>query len=125
MNESPKSFNALEILKEVHNNKVRYRCVVYGLVLSKDLQSYGSVSRKLALWTNDVACGGFGQGHVAMKAWLNDMSKWIYLDPQFGAYLTSEKSNTPLNYYEIYKEKKAGRFNKLKVNITSGSNNFV
>lgn len=125
MSEPPKSFHALDILKEVHNKKVRYRCVEYGLVLSEVLQSYGFVSRTLALRSNDVAYGGFGQGHVAMEVWLNDIGKWIFLDPQFGVYLTSEKSNTPLNYYEIYKEKKAGRFNSLKVNNTSGSKRFV
>ncbi len=125
MNEPPKSFHALDILKEVHNKKVRYRCVEYGLVLSEVLQANGFVSRTLALRSNDVAYGGFGQGHVAMEVWLNDIGKWIFLDPQFGVYLTSEKSKIPLNYYEIYKEKKAGRFSKLTVNNASGSRSFV
>lgn len=125
MNEPPKSFHALEILKKVHNEKVRYRCVEYGLVLSEVLQSYGFVTRALALRSNDVAYGGFGQGHVAMEVWLNDIGKWIFLDPQFGVYLTTANSKIPLNYFEIYKEKKAGRFNNLTVNTSSGSKNFI
>lgn len=116
MNEPPKNFEALDILKEVHNKNTRYRCVEYGLVLSQILQSYGFITRTLGLRSNNVAYGGFGQGHVAMEVWLNDIGKWIFLDPQFGIYLTKEKSKVPLNYFEIYKEKKAGRFNNLTVN---------
>lgn len=124
MNESPKSFNALAILKEVHNKKVRYRCVEYGVVLSELLQSYGFVTRTLSLRSNDVAYGGFGQGHVAMEVWLNDLEKWIYLDPQFGVYITNLNSNIPLNYFEIYVEKKVGNFEKLKVHSSLDSKNF-
>lgn len=125
MNEPPKSFQALEILKEVHSNKTRYRCVEYGLVLSEVLQSYGFVTRSIGLRSNDVAYGGFGQGHVAMEVWLNDISKWIFLDPQFGVYLTTENSKVPLNFFEIYQEKKAGRFQDLVVNTNSGSKSFI
>lgn len=125
MNEPPKFFHALDILKKVHDEKVRYRCVEYGLVLSEVLQSYGFVTRTLALRSNDVAYGGFGQGHVAMEVWLNDIGKWIFLDPQFGVYLTSTNSKIPLNYYEIYKEKKAGRFNNLTVNAGSSSKYLI
>lgn len=125
MNEPPKSYHALDILKEVHNKKIRYRCVEYGLVLSEVLQAYGFVSRTLALRSNDVAYGGFGQGHVAMEVWLNDVGKWIFLDPQFGVFLTKENSNVPLNYFEIFLEKKAGHFKNLVVNTNSSSKNVV
>ena len=125
MNEPPKNFNALDILKEVHNKKVRYRCVEYGLVLSEVLQSYGLVTRTLGLRSNDIAYGSLGQGHVAMEVWLNDIGKWVFLDPQYGGYLSKEKSKVPLNYFEIYKEKQAGRFDKLTVHTNSGSKNFI
>jgi hypothetical protein len=125
MNEPPKHFHAIDILREVHNHKTRYRCVEYGLVLSEVLQAYGFVTRTLALRSKDVAYGGFGQGHVAMEVWLNDLGKWIFLDPQFGVYLTVSRSKVPLNYFEIYQEKKAGRFKDLRVNTSSGSKNFI
>ena len=125
MSEPPKSFQALDILKEVHGKKVRYRCVEYGLVLSEVLQSYGFVTRTLALRSKNVAYGSFGQGHVAMEVWLNDIGKWIFLDPQFGVYLTTRKSKLPLNYFEIYKEKNAGFFEKLTVHAGSESKNFI
>lgn len=125
MNEPPKSFHALDILREVHKKKARYRCVEYGQVLSEILQSYGFITRSLALRSHDVAYGGFGQGHVAMEVWLNDLGKWIFLDPQFGVFLTTAKDDSPLNYFEIYQEKKAGRFENLAINTTSGSKNFI
>lgn len=125
MNEPSKDFHALDILKEVHNKNARYRCVEYGLVLAEVLQAYGFVTRTLALRTNDVAYGGFGQGHVAMEVWLNDLEKWIFLDPQFGVFLSRDKEATPLSYYEIYQEKKSGRFKNLTVNTTDASKNFI
>lgn len=88
LNQPPKHFNALDILKTVHTKNEKYRCVEYGLVLSEVLQAYGFVSRTVALRSNDVAYGGWGKGHVAMEVWINDLNKWIFLDPQFGTYLT-------------------------------------
>ncbi len=97
MNQPPKGFRALDILKNVFDKKERYRCVEYGIVLSELLQAYGFVTRTIALRSNDVAYGGFGQGHVAMEVWSNDLSKWIFLDPQFSAYMTYK--GRPLNLY--------------------------
>lgn len=103
-NEPPKNFKALDILKNVHKEKMQYRCVEYGLVLSEILQAYGFNTRQLALRANDVAYGGFGKGHVAMEVFLNDLDKWVFLDPQFGAYFTL--GDKMLNYHEIFVEKK-------------------
>lgn len=122
MNEPSRSFNALDILKNVHQKNVRYRCVEYGLVLTEVLQAFGFHARKLALRSNDVAYGGLGQGHVAMEVWVNDLNKWIFLDPQFGVFLSKENSETPLNYYEIFQEKKENRWDILKVNFVSHAN---
>ncbi|MBO9665522.1 MAG: transglutaminase domain-containing protein [Bdellovibrio sp.] len=119
-NAPPKSFHALNILKAVHKKKERFRCVEYGGVLAEVLQSYGFITRALFLRSNDVAYGGFGQGHVAMEVWLNDLQKWIFVDPQFGVYLVGGSRKVPLNYYEIYQEKKAGRFAKLQVKVAPG-----
>lgn len=40
INQPPKHFSALDILKKVHNEKEKYRCVEYGIVLSEVLQAY-------------------------------------------------------------------------------------
>lgn len=121
----PKSFHALDILKEVHQKQARYRCVEYGMVLTECLQAYGFVSRIIGLRSMDVAYGGFGQGHVAMEVWLNELGKWIFLDPQFGVFLTTKSGDPPLNFFEIFQEKKAGRFEQLIVNTMVGSETFI
>lgn len=108
MNQPPKHFRALEILKSVHQTGARYRCVEYGIVLSEVLQAYGLITRKVAIYSNDVAYGGLGMGHVAMEVWSNSLKKWLFLDPQFGAYITAKGSKVPLNYFEIYKARKIG-----------------
>ncbi|MCB0392188.1 MAG: hypothetical protein KDD58_12930 [Bdellovibrionales bacterium] len=114
-NEPPKNFKALDILKNVHKEKMQYRCVEYGLVLSEILQAYGFNTRQLALRANDVAYGGFGKGHVAMEVFLNDLDKWVFLDPQFGAYFTL--GDKMLNYHEIFVEKKDGKFDNVKIHF--------
>ena len=113
MNQPPKNFRAIDILKKVFDKKERYRCVEYGIVLSELLQAYGFITRTVSLRSNNVAYGGFGQGHVAMEVWSNDLGKWIFLDPQFSTYISYK--DEPLNIYEIYKFKKGKKWNKLTV----------
>lgn len=122
MNQPPSSFRALQILQSVHSAKARYRCVEYGVVLAELLQSYGFVARKVALRSPNVAYGGFGQGHVAMEVWLNDLNKWIFLDPQFGAFLTKPNSPEPLNFYELFLQKKTGSWASLEVHFSPSPN---
>lgn len=119
INQPPKHFKALDILKKVHNEKEKYRCVEYGIVLSEVLQAYGFVARTVALRSNDVAYGGWGKGHVAMEVWINDLKKWIFLDPQFGSYLTESGSKTPLNFYELYQIKSSGKWKSTQVRFAS------
>lgn len=113
MNQPPKNFRAIDILKKVFDKKERYRCVEYGIVLSELLQAYGFITRTVSLRSNNVAYGGFGQGHVAMEVWSNELGKWIFLDPQFSTFLSYK--DVPLNVYEIYKLKKEKNWNKLIV----------
>lgn len=58
-----------------------------------------------------------GQGHVAMEVWSNDLSKWIFLDPQFGGYVTYK--DEILNVYEIYKYKKSAKWKDLKAKFVN------
>lgn len=115
MNQPPQGANALKILQSVHQKKKRYRCVEYGLVLAQVLQSFGFITRKISLHSKDISYGGLGQGHVAMEVWVNTLNKWIFLDPQFGSYLTRYGDDTPLNYYEIFAERKKKQWRSLEV----------
>ncbi len=123
MNQPPVGFRAIEILKSVYQEKKQYRCVEYGVVLSEVLQSIGLMTRTVALRSPDVAYGGFGRGHVAMEVWSNDLKKWIFLDPQFGIYLTKKGKELPLSYYEIFVEKKNQRWNQIVIHSAKGELN--
>ena len=116
MNQPPQGSTALDILKNVYTKNKRYRCVEYGQVLAELLQSYGFIARIVGLRSKDVAYGGQSRGHVAVEVWSNDLKKWLFLDPQFGAFLTYKDSI--LNVYEIYKLKSQKRWNQLKVEST-------
>ena len=112
-NKAPSKFRAIDILNKVHNNGEKYRCVEYGLVLTEILQAYGFLSRSVGLNSLDVDYGGFGRGHVASEIWSDELTKWIFFDPQFGVYVTNNKG-VPLSYYEIYKEFKVKKWKGLK-----------
>jgi len=117
MNQPPVHFTALDILRAVHQKASQYRCVEYGLVLAEVLQTYGFATRRVGLQSVDVAYGGFGQGHVGMEVWLNDLRKWVFLDPQFGVYMTRNGESTPLNCYELFCEKQKRRWAGIKVHF--------
>ncbi len=115
MNQPPGHFRGLDILKKVHQKKIQYRCVEYSLVLSDILQAFGFVTRSVALRSKNVAYGGFGQGHVAIEVWINDLNKWAFFDPQFGTYLTDQKQLLPLSFYEAFIMKEQNRWPSLEV----------
>lgn len=119
MNESPKGSTALSILKNVYEKKQKYRCVEFGLVLADVLQSYGFVTRSVSLRAPDVAYSGLGGGHVATEVRVNDLNKWVFLDAQFGIFVTRKNENTILNYSEIYQEKKSGHWEDLAVHFVN------
>ncbi len=50
-----------------------------------------------------------------MEVWSNDFRKWLFLDPQFGNYLTVEDNKIPLSYYEVFLQKKNRLWKKIKV----------
>jgi hypothetical protein len=84
----------------------------------------GSLLVKLGSGAQPSPMEAWGQGHVAMEVWLNEQNKWVFLDGQFGAYLTKRDSNELLSYYEIFKEKSAGRWSNLKVHFVKPPKNL-
>lgn len=123
MNQPPGHFTALDILKKVHQKKVQYRCVEYSIVLSEILQAFGFVTRTVALRSADVAYGGFGQGHVAIEVWINDLNKWAFFDPQFGTYLTLNDTTLPLNFFEVFSLKKQNKWSSVDVHFVNSPKN--
>lgn len=101
-NEAPSDATALDILKKVHNEKVQYRCVEYGLVLAELLQAYGYAARSVGIQSKDADYGGLGRGHVATEIWSDELNKWLYFDPQFGSYMVDAKG-LPLSFFEVFR----------------------
>lgn len=77
----PKHHDALSILEEVDQGK-NFRCVEYGIVLSASLNSMAISTRTLGLKTKDVETAQVGAGHVVSEAYIPDLKKWVFLDPQ-------------------------------------------
>jgi len=93
----PKKNNALNILKEAKEGK-NFRCVEYGTVLSATLNSNGIPARVLGLKTKEIETTKSGAGHVATEAYIPELKKWIFLDPQIN-YIPF-LNGTPLNAVE-------------------------
>ena len=99
-NEEPKKNDALSILEEAKQGK-NFRCVEYGIVAAGCLNSIGLKTRRIALKTRDVETRESGAGHVAAESFLNDLKKWIFLDPQWD--IVPMLAGVPLNAVEFQK----------------------
>jgi len=117
MNQPPKNISSYQILLNAKKGQ-KYRCVEYGKVLADLLKSFGYISRSIGLKTTNVAYGGFGMGHVAAEVWSNTLSKWIFVDPQFGIYV--KHRGQFLNYYEMFQLKRDSKFDAIEFIPTDG-----
>jgi hypothetical protein len=101
----PEKSDPLSILREAAAGK-RFRCVEYGAVLAGALTAVGVRARTLGLMTRDVETRESGAGHVAVEAFLDDLGKWIMIDPQWDAIPT--RGGVPLNARELGRALEAG-----------------
>lgn len=120
LNEAPQGMSSLDILKAVHQQGERYRCVEYGKVMADILSAMGHHSRQVGLQSTDVAYGGWGKGHVATEVWSNDLNKWIFFDPQFSIY--AQHNGEFLNIHDMYLLKQQGKYQQISFVVT---NNFA
>lgn len=94
----PEKADAMYILQEAQKGR-RFRCVEYSLVASECLQSLGFITRGLGLMTRDINEVNYGAGHVLNEVYLNDLQKWVMIDPQYDVILT--RNGIPLNAVEL------------------------
>jgi len=115
----PSNDDALTILEEAESGK-KFRCVEYGIVLSETLNSIGIPARVIGLKTKNVETAKSGAGHVATEAYISEINKWIFLDPQMNyiPYL----NETPLNAVEYQKAISTDR-NKIELINSKGKLN--
>ncbi|MGZ2370433.1 transglutaminase-like domain-containing protein [Ancylomarina sp. YFZ004] len=99
-NNQPKKSDAISILEEVKQGK-NFRCVEYGIVTTACLNAIGLKARTLSLRTKDVETRKYGAGHVLLEVYLNDLKKWVLLDPQWN--IIPVLNGIPLNAVEFQK----------------------
>lgn len=97
-NNEPRKNDALSILEEVGEGK-NFRCVEYAIVASACLNAVGLKARTLGLMTSDVETRKSGAGHVAVEVYLDDLEKWVFVDPQWDAIPVLD--GIPLNAVEF------------------------
>ena len=95
---APEKRDAMYILQEAEKGK-RFRCVEYSLVANQCLQSLGFKVRNLGLMTKDISQVKSGGGHAVNEVYLEDIGKWVFIDPQFD--VITVRNGIPLNAVEL------------------------
>ena len=78
----PTRNDAISILKEAQAG-ASFRCVEYAIVAVAALNSVGLTARRLGLRTQDSETRRSGAGHVVTEVFLNDLQRWVFIDPQW------------------------------------------
>ena len=110
-NNQPTRSDAISILKEAQAG-ANFRCVEYAIVATAALNSVGLISRTVFLKTEDVETRQFGAGHVVTEVFLNDLQRWVFIDPQFDVMLFL--NGVPLNAVEL-QQAIAENLNELEI----------
>lgn len=110
-NNEPRKRDAISILEEVKEGK-NFRCVEYAVVASACLNAIGLKTRTLGLMTEDVETRKSGAGHVVSEVFLNDLNKWVFIDPQWD--VIPSINDTPLNAVEL-QQAISSNFDELEI----------
>ncbi len=94
----PSSPDPLVILREAAEG-ASFRCVEYSLVMVGASQAVGMPARVVGLKTRHAATARSAAGHVVAEVWLEDIGKWVVVDPQLGYVFMSD--GVPLNAVEL------------------------
>ncbi len=92
-------FNALELYRFAKREKRGLNCRFLGMMLADCYMALGMPARFIVCaskWEKDPDC------HVMTIVWSRTLSKWIWMDPSFAAYITDE-NGTLLNHREVRK----------------------
>ena len=121
------SLSALELLDDVRQGKVAFRCVEFAHMLQHVYSAFGVPSRVIGL-RRPNSNTGLGKGHVVVDIWSNEFGKWIVLDPQMNMFYT-DQSGTPLSLFELHDRVRQGDFGDIVLSqqseMVSGFNDIV
>lgn len=118
----PEKNDAIFILDEVKKGK-RFRCVEYGIVTTACLNSIGIKARTLFLKTKDVETRESGAGHVVLEAYVNDLKKWIMIDPQMD--IIPHHNGYPLNAVEFQQTITDGKSVDIWTSENGSANQYI
>ncbi|MBS9525797.1 transglutaminase domain-containing protein [Litoribacter alkaliphilus] len=116
-NNEPRQGDAVSILEEVKEGK-NFRCVEYAVVASACLNAVGLKTRTLGLKTKEVETKKSGAGHVVSEVFLNDLDKWVFIDPQWD--VMPVLNNRPLNAVE-FQQAITNDFDRLEIHSSNAS----
>lgn len=94
----PEYHDAAYILQEAKKGR-RFRCVEYATVAQQCLASLGFSTRQLSLMTRDISEVKWGGGHVTNEVYIADISKWVFIDPQYD--VITVRNGVPMNAVEL------------------------
>jgi hypothetical protein len=96
LNSNPKKQDALTILK-LADRGASFACVQFASVFVQLCQSVGIPARVLQVRTKHPDLGSSGHGHVTAEYFDNQLSKWVWIDPQIHSYATYKNKLLGLN----------------------------
>ncbi|RAJ73714.1 transglutaminase superfamily protein [Chitinophaga dinghuensis] len=86
--DNPKLRNALDIIAVCHNEKRGVNCRMMATVLNECYLAMGFKSRFITCMPKEIQ---FDDCHVINMVYSEDLKKWLWMDPTFGAYVMNEK----------------------------------
>ncbi|HEX3815702.1 MAG TPA: transglutaminase domain-containing protein [Mycobacteriales bacterium] len=97
--------NAVELLDRAAAGE-RFRCVEYATVLAQSLNVTGIPARGVHALRDGYDRPVTGMGHVVVEAWIEDLDRWVVLDPQNEGYWCA--GDQPLGAVELWRRYRAG-----------------
>lgn len=94
----PSTSDPLLILRKAEEG-VQFSCWEYSLVAAAALTSLGIKARVVDLLSERVDKVSSGENHVVVEAFLNDLRKWVMVDPQWD--VVAQLKGVPLNCVEF------------------------
>lgn len=103
--------SALQLLEDVRDGKVTFRCVEFAHMLQQVYSAFGIPSRVIGL-RRPESDNGLGKAHVVVDAWSNEHQKWVVLDPQLNtAY--ADRKGLVLSAFELHDRVRSGAFDDI------------
>jgi hypothetical protein len=89
-------WNLREVFTEENGGTMRGHCMSY-------CETFIAVAVSLGWQARHFAIQGFRDtSHEVPEVWVNELAKWVYMDPSLDTYYTDRKTNEPLNLLQMH-----------------------